>query len=947
MNANFLETVLPTQGMYCVVGIDENKTIQRFAETLDSLKEQATKLIEKELNVYFALGTFEGHSRKADECIYMKSFFIDLDCGEGKHYATKTESIKALAEWVEKTGFKKPMLVDSGGGTHAYWPFTEDVPSEKWKLYAGVFKKYCMDTGLNIDPSVTADAARILRYPGSYNYRKDAECKILTPIVEYAFDDLVEPLGPIQTNKPEVLKNETDGSIKTINKFENYEFDFDLIKDKSLKGSGCAHIAKAIQEPENCGYPLWRSTLSVAIRCIDGDRIIHEISKGHPKYSAEETEKIARGTFEVKGSHTCAQFDKGTPGVCESCPRFGVINSPISLGKNVRTAESVKTSVGDEEVTGAEPQPIRNKSSTKEVPIFPEYLKPFVRGINGGIYYQTPPEFDRKTKKWIEQDPVCLLTEDLYATKRMFSQQDGEILQMRLHTPRDGIRDFLIPMKHVYALDKFKETMSGHGVFVNTKHLNILMDYTIRWGKYLLNTERAEVMRIQMGWSDDMKSFIAGTQEIMLDEIYDCPPSPLSKSLALNIRPEGSYEVWQRSANKLNIMSLEIHAFTMLCGFGSILMPHAINAGSAIVLHGQLSGVGKTGALYSALSPWGNPKEMSVMENTDNGFTTRVVNLKNIPLGLDEQTNIKGEILSQYLYILNNGKPKIRMMSSTNAERLVPMSAALIAIFTSNSNLIDTIREYRTTPHGEQARLLSFHIGKTPDAFMGRGQEIGNQIFHPFNDNYGHAGPMFVQQVLKAGQGTVKTYLEYWERRFRTDFSQNSQYRFYTATVACAFTAGEMLNKAGILNLDLERIYMEVLRSLQDESVSDGVNETDYEDILGTFINEHIASTLIVGENNKLISAPRNALIIRIETYNNAMYISKSAFREYLTKKKMQVRDFENAMVKSNILTDRSYKVRMGTGYQPGSQPTYNYKFETNVSQFVEHALNSNRESST
>ena len=127
MNANFLETVLPTQGMYCVVGIDENKTIQRFAETLDSLKEQATKLIEKELNVYFALGTFEGHSRKADECIYMRSFFVDLDCGEGKNYATKTESIKALAEWVEKTGFKKPMLVDSEGGTHAYWPFTEDL----------------------------------------------------------------------------------------------------------------------------------------------------------------------------------------------------------------------------------------------------------------------------------------------------------------------------------------------------------------------------------------------------------------------------------------------------------------------------------------------------------------------------------------------------------------------------------------------------------------------------------------------------------------------------------------------------------------------------------------------------------------------------------------------------------------------------------------------------
>ena len=944
MNANFLETVLPTQGMYCVVGIGDGKTIQRFAETLDSLKEQATKLIDKKLNVYFALGTFEGHSRKADECMYLRSFFIDLDCGEDKPYATKSESIAALSEWLNVTGIKKPMLVDSGGGIHAYWPFTEDIPAEKWKPYAEAFKKLCQDNSLHIDPVVTADAARILRYPGSYNHKKDAECKILTPIVVYAFEEFVEKLGPIEDEEPEIVI-ESDGSFKTINKFENYEFDFEKIKQRSLDGTGCAHIAKAIQEPESCSYPLWRSTLSVAIRCIDGDRIIHEISKGHPNYSPEETEKIARGTYEVKGSHTCVQFDKNTPGVCDSCPRFGIIKSPIGLGTKVKLTEPVETDTGSKESTESQPQSIRNKQSAKEVPVFPDYIKPFVRGANGGLYHQPPPEFDKKSKKWVEQDPVCILTEDFYAIKRMFSQQDGEILQMRLHTPRDGIRDFLIPMKHVYALEKFKETMAGHGVFVNTKHLHTLMDYTIRWGKYLLNTERAEVMRIQMGWADDMKSFIAGVQEITFDGIYDCPPSPLSKSLALSIKPEGSYEVWQRSANKLNIISLEIHAFTMLCGFGSILMPHAINAGAAIVLHGQLSGVGKTGALYAGLSPWGNPKEMSVMENTDNGFTTRVVNLKNLPMGLDEQSNIKGELLSQYIYILNNGKPKIRMMSSTNAERLVPMSAALIAIFTSNANLIDTIREYRTTPHGEQARLLSFHIGKTPEALVGRGQEMGSQIFHPFNDNYGYAGPLFVQEVLKAGHATVKLYLAHWENRFRADFSQNAQYRFYTATIACAFTAGEMLNKAGILNLDLERIYAEVLRSLREESATESVNETDYEDILGTFINEHISSTLVVGENNKLISAPRNSLVIRIETYNNAMYISKSAFREYLTKRKMQVRDFENAMVKQNLLTDRAYKIRMGTGYQPGSQPTYNYKFETNISQFVEHAINSARES--
>lgn len=935
MNANFLETVLPSQGIYCAVGIGEGTTVQRFAETLESLKEQAEKLISKNLNVYFALGTFEGHTRKADECVYMKSFFIDLDCGEKKSYATKKDALLALMDWMKVTNVKKPILVDSGGGIHAYWPFTEDVPADKWKPYAEKFKRLCLDNNLHIDTVVTADAARILRYPGSYNYRRDALCEVKTGIVEYAFEDFVELLGPVK-EKPPIIPNVKDGSLKTINKRENHEFIWDPIRE------GCAQIAKASTEQATCRYPVWFGALSVAIRCVDGDRIIHEISKEHPKYSYKETEKVANSSLQgVEGSYKCSTFDKESPGICESCPRFGIINSPISIGSKTKLAESLKGGIKFE---GAEqPQPIRNKSS-KEIPLFPEYLNPYVRGENGGIYYQPPPEYDRKTKKKIFMDPVCLLTEDLYAVKRMYSQQDGEILQMRLHTPQDGVRDFMIAMKHVYAMEKFKEQMSGHGVFINPKHIPELMNYVIRWGKYLLNTERAEVLRIQMGWSDDMKSFIAGKQEITLDEIFECPPSPMSKSLALQIRPEGEFSVWQESANKLNIKSLEVHAFTMLCGFGSVLMPHAINAGSAVVLHGQMSGVGKTGALYAAMSAWGNPKEMSVMEDTENAFTARVVNLKNLPMGLDEQSNTDGKTMSQRAYILNNGKPKIRMMSSVNAERMVPMSAALIAIFTSNANLLDTIKEYRSTPHGEAARILSFHMNEKPAALQGRGQEIGAEIFHPFNYNYGHAGPMFIQEVLKAGQATVKIYIEHWERKFREDFSQNSEYRFYTATIASAFAAGEILIKAGIISLDLDRIYKTILYKLKNEVDEDAINETDYEAILGYYINDNISNMLILGEDNKLLTAPRNKLLIRIETSASMMYVSKNEFKNYLRNQKMQFKDFENSMIKLNKLTDKAKKIRLGAGWQAG-EPIYAYEFTTDISKFIENANSTNRES--
>jgi hypothetical protein len=94
MLKQFYEKALPSQGVYCVTGIEQatKKTTNRFAETL----EDAFKLIEKiknqQLNTFVALGTFDGFSRKADSCLFFRTFFIDLDVGESKAYANKEEA---------------------------------------------------------------------------------------------------------------------------------------------------------------------------------------------------------------------------------------------------------------------------------------------------------------------------------------------------------------------------------------------------------------------------------------------------------------------------------------------------------------------------------------------------------------------------------------------------------------------------------------------------------------------------------------------------------------------------------------------------------------------------------------------------------------------------------------------------------------------------------------
>jgi len=108
MTKQFYEKALPSQGVYCVAGIEQTtkKITQRFAETLDQLTEIIERFKQQKLNVFVALATFEGFSRKADDALFLRSFFIDLDVGQekadqGRGYASKDEAHSALLEFVE------------------------------------------------------------------------------------------------------------------------------------------------------------------------------------------------------------------------------------------------------------------------------------------------------------------------------------------------------------------------------------------------------------------------------------------------------------------------------------------------------------------------------------------------------------------------------------------------------------------------------------------------------------------------------------------------------------------------------------------------------------------------------------------------------------------------------------------------------------------------------
>lgn len=940
MNKQFFEKVLPTQGNICVVGIKDGVVRPKFVDNIDDAIQQMQGFVQGDWNTFFALGTFEGMSRRADACVLMRSFFVDIDCGPGKPYTHWDEGLIALHNFVADKELPPPIIVNSGRGVHAYWPFTEEVETEKWKPYAEAFKKLCLDSGLRIDESVTADAARVLRAPGSNNVKDPANplpVEVIQDAEAYLFEDIITCFGQVELkfDLSQVEKGMDEDTRAIFDKRNgNFEYRFNNIVVASLEGNGCAQIKYIIENPASCPEPLWYAGLSVAVRCSDGAESIHLMSEGHPDYNPADTDRKAQQSLsEAAWAHGCDAFAKENANGCNGCPFRGKITGPIELGKSLRVASVPTPQPIEEPASGTETkneaQPIRADEDSKKLVVFPDYLQPYSRGINGGIYYTPAPRRDKKGTS-IQDPPEMITPNDVYPLKRVYSPHDGECLVMVLHLPLDATREFLLPLKDVASLDRLKAILATNGVVFELGHAPKLSSYLMKWAAYLVETQKADIMRVQQGWTEDQKSFVLGTTEYFADgTTAHCPPSPMAKNVIRNIKQGGTLDGWKKAAKMFNDPGYEWHAFSMLCGFASPLIEFTNVNGVILSLHGK-SGYGKTGALYGALSVWGQPENLSVYEGTQNALMQRMVTSKNILYGLDEQSNTDGKVVSHIAYNVSSGQPKLRMHSSANQEREAAFLTNLIAIITTNTSLRDLMATYKDNTNAEEMRILEPRIHRPSVLGYELTVERGLDMFESLKTHYGHAGPLYIKELFRIGTTEIKRQLSAMYLDVGFQHTTNAEYRFLINLLSTVRVANNIVDSLGLVHFDIERIMRVVGDELNRIIKGIVADEDRYEEILGDFINKNIQSCLVL-RDGKVTTEPRQALYVRAEVDEGTIWVSTSAMKSYFKDIKVGLRDFESALEKRGILKSRGRK-QMAAGWKDAFGTTnvqaYEIKFD-------------------
>jgi hypothetical protein len=933
MRTEFFGAILPKQGLLCAVAIEPTGAIhQKFFDSFSEMNELLNDC--DGLNVYVAPNTFKDHSRLSSHAAFAKSFFVDLDVGLEKPYKSKSDAIDSLNAFTQKTQLPPPVIIDSGTGIHGYWPFDTDLTIDVWRPYAKLFKQFCINNGLHIDVAVTADAARIMRCPDTYNYKTDPPSKayvISENIPQYSFDLFKMLLGPVPIDPLDVLagvERGLDEDSSAVASRGDYAASFTEIVQKSLGlipgEPGCAQIDYIIQQPNKVSYPLWFAGLSIAARCDDSHTAIHDMSNEYDGYNEENTEFKAAETLKATGPHECDRFDEINPGLCSTCPHRGKISTPLVLGRKLKTAVRLP-----EEVSGTSLALVTND------PVFPKSLFPFVRAQSGGIYMMMPDD-DEGTPC----PPLQLLPYTLYPTKRMTSAKHGACMVLNYDTPRDGKKEMLLYMNIVYAVDKLSQFLLTNDINPDRRHIVHMMDYIHKWFDHMQRIQAAELMQTQMGWTDDRTGFVLGDIEIRNDGTQRAAASsPYVKGMAKLLVSQGEYQHWRAATDYLDAPGMELHAFAMMCAFGSPLMCLTATSGVCVSFYGP-TGVAKTGALYACLGIYGNPKELSVYNATGNAAVQRMLTLHNIPYGRDEATDMDPLALSALIHSVSSGKSKVRMQSSADAERELERDASMIMLLTSNHALEARLQMTKANPEGEMARTVEFFIDQKPELFA-KEPEIAKAIFDTFRTCYGHAGPMYIKEVYRLGFVPIIQKIDNWARRFRMVFGKDTAYRYYEGLVSTTFAGTEVAIEAGILKFDLERVFTTVMRHICSMKENVMLDNQDYGSIVGEYIHRHTQNTLIM-DGGRVVVEPRGELKIRVDMADKTQIVSRRDFKKYLATLQISPKEFELKIKQENLLDPSIERQRLSNGWRNGNTTPviFVYAFKANVDEIIKEITN-------
>ena len=818
----------------------------------------------------------------------------------------------------------------SGGGIHGYWSMQNAVAAEEWSRLAAVLKRVLVQYGLKLDPTRTGDRSSVLRVAGTNNWKTGVARPVrvvagkLQPHLDYGwFTEQIErhagTLGvPTQPKLVQAKAFSTGlGSFERV-------YDDTPVPPKPIL-AGCKQMNIVFQQRGNVSEPLWYAALDVMRFMEKSEVIAHDLSKGHPNYSREETDRKLTQLRDLGlPPRTCDHFESVNPAGCMGCPHKGKLKTPKTLGDRALQAQRMNTQqVVQLPIEALPPQPNgaapvvapsialplgyqRNSFTTKDG----RTLHKIVRLVNDADGNPT--------------DPLTVCDYDLWVDRRSYDEATGsEVVTFCVLLPMDGPKYFDVPAGELVDVRKAGSLLASKGIYsVDYKGI---VAYMVAFIQSLQHSCNASAVHARLGWHDDGKKFVLGHEMLVqkspgVVELEHCTMSSTVETITKNLGTAGTLAEWQRGFDIYNRPGMEPYAFAALAGFAAPLMDMVDGIDGTIISLTGVNGQGKTTLLRMVNSIWGKAHDGGMRAtDTANAKEAKLGTYHNLPVMFDESTNSDPQAISDFCLMVSGGRGKDGM-NKNNGFRKNTYTWSTLVWTTTNQPWLGKLSGLKADAGAEAMRVFEIPLSHGGNSLMTKEQASAHAAL--VHENYGHAGREYMVEVMKNHsliKRVVRSTIDSIDKRL----GGNSQERFWSALIATTLIGASVAKKVGLHAYDVQRVIDWAIAHAKTLRVDVKQTTTSFTESLSNYIGANLNSMITMRDSKTagitgLVfdrMPPSGDIKIRYEPDDgNKMYINRFGLEEFCRKRAIDLNAMRKDLQLRGVITDAYCMKSLGHG---------------------------------
>jgi len=942
----FLATVVAWEsGGYITVHwyrSSEHRWFGRSHRTIDDVFVTVDDLKTKPYDVYFCLSTQTENrgSRSRKNAKALRAAWMDFDVGadDPKKYPSVQAAFKALIEFCQLLEIPFPsFVVRSGGGLHAYWCSDRDLTVAEWQPYADLLKTAARACNLKIDFAVTGDAARILRFPGTFNHKYGEPRPVVlvegSSGAQYNFEETFKKIFTQFNVSVDRLKDKKP--IEVADAFKHLPVEHGLNDSIVIREAPllpfepikheCAWLRDVHETGgEHYDNNLWNQSVLCATFLVDGHELAHEFSNRYPRYLVAQTEdlwerkKRERENNPQLGWPACKTIEGYGCTLCLECKHRQRGKSPLLIGY-----ESILNELVDKEM----------KDLGGERP--PELRLPegFCRDKHGRICAFIPTMAGKGDK--IVAGKLLWLFSNHVREPKLETQDNIGGISFMVEATRNQWNEVYLNTVTVVGDQGLIKALTSRGVNINAdKEVKAMIErFATSWLDKLNIEDVPAVRDVSMGWRyehGEIIGFVYGDKLYHENGTVVPVVGGTDDEFRSWYKPTGKREVWVRAARLLTdrkrpeLDVLIAAAFAgPLCVFAGTLY------GPVLIIWGE-PGTAKSTAQQVASAVYGHPKQTrESLTSTAKSIQGRLGRVKNLPAYWDDvQDDRHLEKLFDTMFVASEGAEGGRL--NTDASYKVRLQWQTILVACANASFVEYLARKQKSTTAGMRRVFEIEFNRQTGGEPGMINGLqASQTFAELEHHYGVIGreyAAFLGQRHRDVAALVKWVIDRFTAKVEATMDES-----YWVGLCGVLIAGAKLSQQFGCEISLQRLEdFLVAKFLENRKIrategTEGGSYDNTEYALTGFLNEYFGHgnyvvTQRVFENRHtavgFISGPNvgRPIYLQICRDDRTIIISKRAFRKHLDDNDIRTRQVFVGL--SKYFKAREAKVTLGAGTQ-------------------------------